>query len=150
MATTRAPRRPAAKRTGAGARPAPSTKPLAERLRVKPGTAVAVDGLPPEVAPLLEPLPAGAKVARGIRADAAFALLFAADAAALRRRLAAAAPKLAPGAILWLGYPKLGGPVASDLSRERVWEVAKPFGLRPVAQIAVDATWSALRFKRAP
>jgi len=95
-------------------------------------------------------LPAGAKVARGIRADAAFALLFAADAAALRRRLAAAAPKLAPGAILWLGYPKLGGPVASDLSRERVWEVAKPFGLRPVAQIAVDATWSALRFKRAP
>jgi hypothetical protein len=37
--------------------------------------------------------------------------------------------------------------VETDLTRERGWDGLKELGLEPVAQIAVDDTWSALRFR---
>lgn len=61
----------------------------------------------------------------------------------------------APGAIaavrhdgpLWLLYPKGGSGVPTDLKRDLLPPVLAPLGYRPVAQVAVDATWSALRFR---
>ena len=46
---------------------------------------------------------------------------------------------------LWACYPKGGGRIQSDLKRETVWAVLELIGLRPVSQIALDDTWSALR-----
>jgi hypothetical protein len=37
--------------------------------------------------------------------------------------------------------------VESDLSREEVWAAMEATGWRPVSQIAIDETWSALRFR---
>ncbi|MCO6452522.1 MAG: hypothetical protein J5I90_17210 [Caldilineales bacterium] len=51
--------------------------------------------------------------------------------------------------ILWVCYPKKTGAIPSDLSRDVVWEMMNDTGLRPVMQIAVDETWSALRFRPA-
>ncbi|MCE1198189.1 MAG: hypothetical protein LWW85_04415 [Marinilabiliales bacterium] len=48
-------------------------------------------------------------------------------------------------AIFWACYPKGGGKISSDLKRERVWETLQLAGLRPVSQVAIDETWSALR-----
>ena len=44
-------------------------------------------------------------------------------------------------------YPKKTGKIASDLSREVTWQAITPLGWRPVTQISIDETWSALRFK---
>ncbi len=51
--------------------------------------------------------------------------------------------------ILWLSYPKKTGKIVSDLSRDIIWELMKAMntGLRPVTQISIDETWSALRFR---
>ncbi len=76
-----------------------------------------------------------------------FVQVFAANASDLTRLAAVAVQTAKQDGILWLCYPKLTGAIASDLSRDRVWALAAPLGIRPVAQVAVDDTWSALRFR---
>lgn len=51
--------------------------------------------------------------------------------------------------LLWICYPKLSSGVKSDLTRDAGWEIVFQAGYRPVTQIAIDETWSALRFKPA-
>jgi hypothetical protein len=51
--------------------------------------------------------------------------------------------------LAWLAYPKAGA-LGTDLNRDRLAEAARRFGIRPVRQIALDQTWSALRFRPAP
>ena len=48
-------------------------------------------------------------------------------------------------AIFWASYPKGGGKIKSDLKRDTVWAALELIQLRPVSQIALDETWSALR-----
>jgi hypothetical protein len=57
---------------------------------------------------------------------------------------------LAKGGALWIAYPKLTAKRDSDQSRDILWAELKPEGLRPVSLIAVDETWSAMRFKPLP
>ena len=47
--------------------------------------------------------------------------------------------------LFWICYPKGGGKIKSDIKRETVWKAFEIARLRPVAQIAIDETWSALR-----
>lgn len=47
--------------------------------------------------------------------------------------------------IFWACYPKGTGKIKSDIKRETVWDAMGLIGLRPVSQIAIDETWSALR-----
>lgn len=53
----------------------------------------------------------------------------------------------APGGIVWMCYPKKSGQIASDLSRDSGWEPFAAAGWRPVSQVSLDETWSALRFR---
>lgn len=45
----------------------------------------------------------------------------------------------------WACYPKATGKIKSDLKREIVWASLELIRLRPVSQIALNGTWSALR-----
>jgi len=49
--------------------------------------------------------------------------------------------------ILWISYPKLSAKQESDLNRDILREKLSDQGLKAVAQISIDDTWSALRFK---
>jgi hypothetical protein len=51
--------------------------------------------------------------------------------------------------LLWVCYPKQAAKAETDLDRDRLWKLIEPGGLRPVTQIALDATWSASRFRPA-
>jgi hypothetical protein len=50
--------------------------------------------------------------------------------------------------LAWLAYPK-AGQLGTDLSRDILWELTKPRGVRPVRQVSLDQVWSALRFRPA-
>jgi hypothetical protein len=56
--------------------------------------------------------------------------------------------KLAPAASLWIAYPKTTSGVMTDLTRDAGWGPVERAGFGGVAQVAVDETWSALRFVR--
>lgn len=115
---------------------------------VRPGTTVVMLGAPAGYGDVLAPLPEGATVTAEPPEAIAFLVLFAADSATLARRLGDVQRRLAPDAVVWIAYPKVDEESGSDLSRDRVWAAAEPFGLRPVAQVAVDEVWSALRFRQ--
>jgi hypothetical protein len=118
---------------------------LAEKLRIKPGSRTALFNAPKGFAALLDPLPDGAAVSASPRGDCGVVLGFVetlAAATSLVPRLTAA---LADGGVLWICYPKLTSSRAGELSRDVLWNELSRFGLRPVAMIALDDTWSAMR-----
>jgi len=50
--------------------------------------------------------------------------------------------------LLWIAHPKKSGSVKTDLTRDYGWDVLTSMGLETVSLVAIDETWSALRFKR--
>ena len=48
--------------------------------------------------------------------------------------------------LTWVAYPKRGK-LETDLNRDSLAAALKKRGVRPVSQIAIDETWSALRFR---
>ncbi|WP_439880638.1 YdeI/OmpD-associated family protein [Pontibacter sp. MBLB2868] len=58
-----------------------------------------------------------------------------------------AVPLLKADGALWIAYPKKSSGVRSDLTRDKGWRTVADFGYEAVRQIAVDSTWSMLRFK---
>lgn len=127
--------------TGRPARPEPSKKPLAKRLHLAPGAKVVVLGAPPGFDLGVPTAPPRTKSPDAV-------LLFVRDRAALAAALPKAKAAATSGA-LWIAYPKTTSGVRTDLTRDVGWEAAERAGLRPVTQVAVDATWSALRFRAA-
>lgn len=120
---------------------------LAQKLLVKPDAVVLMLNAPIGYAKKLEPLPAGATLTdkRGKAADVVIA--FVRDSGELKR-LASGFPALEEDAVLWVCYPK-GGKVGTDLNRDTLNEAMQKHELTGVSLVAVDDTWSAMRF-RAP
>ena len=114
---------------------------VADKLLVRPGGRVWT--WPAERSVLLGELPAGATSVRTMR-DADTAVLFATSASTLEAALADHAGELGVPGALWIAYPKGG---RSDLKRDTLWPMLRPYGMRPISQIAIDDTWSALRFR---
>ena len=52
-------------------------------------------------------------------------------------------------AIFWISYPKQGGGLESDITRDHGWDLVRKAGFDTVAQVAVNDIWSALRFRPA-
>lgn len=120
-----------------------SDRPLAARLGLADGATVRTVDVPPAVDAMLGDRP---RLASGAADWFAVGVV---DAAAIERVAPQVDAGYAAGARLWLLYPKRSGPIATDISRDRGWTPLLSRGFIPVAQVSVDVTWSALRFRRA-
>lgn len=118
-----------------------SAKTVAEKLLIKPDTAVWLSHT--DRLPLLGTLPDSAGRVDEID-QAGIAVLFADDEASLRSLLAELNERLVKPGIVWVAYPKGN---KTDLNRDSLWPLLTAYGLRPNGQVAVDDTWSALRFR---
>lgn len=117
---------------------------LAKKLGAREGSSVAVLDAPPSIDLVLPP-----GVSPSDRGAASIVLVYVRERAVLDKSLPRATKRLAPGGVLWVAYPKAGR-LGTDLNRDSLARALQAQGLEPVAQIAVDDTWSALRFKRDP
>ena len=117
------------------------TKTVAEKLLVKPGTGLWTSER--DRAGLVGELPEGARLVDA-PADASIALIFTDAAAPLRETLDAHAASLGQLATIWVAYPKGN---RTDINRDSLWPILGEYGLRPNGQVAIDETWSALRFR---
>ncbi|MGE5226948.1 MAG: hypothetical protein ACM3OO_08740 [Planctomycetaceae bacterium] len=120
---------------------------LPAKLQIKPGHRVRLVAAPDGAAALLQPLPEDVRLTARGAGPFDVVVLFAKDRAALDRGIAGAIAVTRRGGVLWVAYPKKGSPLEGDLSRDAVWRALKPTGWTPVAQVAIDDTWSALRFR---
>jgi hypothetical protein len=116
-------------------------KTVAEKLLIKPGSSVWVSDEARRG--LLGALPDGVSAASAPSA-ATTAIVFADDGATVRRRFVTDGDALARAATLWVLYPKGN---KTDINRDSLWPILSEFGLRPVTQVSVDDTWSAVRFR---
>ena len=93
----------------------------------------------------------GVEVERRVSKPAAFefALIFVKSRADIER-CAKALARLPDGDfVLWFAYPKSTSKRYScDINRDTGWEAVRALGLDTVRAVAIDADWSALRFRR--
>ena len=125
-------------------RPAPSTRPVTEKLLLKPGMRALVLNAPPGY---LDQFPKDVQVEQQVGGGAYdFIQLF----ATRREELLSLGPKLReavkPNGLLWISYPK-GKALPTDLNRDVVRVTSEQVGLETVSQVAIDDVWSALRHK---
>jgi hypothetical protein len=52
-----------------------------------------------------------------------------------------------PRAVVWFAYPKKTSKLRTDIHRDAGWDALTSAGWEGVAMVAIDETWSALRFR---
>ncbi len=117
---------------------------VAAKLQLKPGSTIAALGVPETVE--LELAEHAHVTAEPASADAVIA--FAIDSAALVTVAAPAITAAREDRLAWIAYPK-AGKLGTDFNRDILARLAQERGIRPVRQIAINETWSALRFRPA-
>jgi hypothetical protein len=118
-----------------------ATKTIADKLQIKPNTSFWISD--PAHLALIGPLPTEAHLVDAL-ASASVGLIFGASAAEVRASLDAQREQLTAPAILWVAYPKGN---TADINRDSLWKIVADYGMRPNGQVALDDTWSALRFR---
>lgn len=76
-----------------------------------------------------------------------FILLFSYSLDELEQSLSTVLDKWEPDTLLWLAYPKGSSPLKSDLNRKTLVETVATYRIRPVTQIAINSTWTAMRLR---
>jgi hypothetical protein len=122
---------------------------LAEKLRIKPGYRILVFNAPDGYLKLLYPLPSGVEIVQSPGMPVDLVHLFVGSQEELESLAPQAMEALKPGGLLWISYPKRSSDVETDISRDVGWDTVLSAGWQGVAQVSVDDTWSALRFKQA-
>lgn len=123
-----------------------STRPLSAKIGVKPGTTVTLLNAEFSAAELLDELPEGASVTTRLASKPEFVLLFVRDGAELVQEWERLRERLQPETTLWIAYPKKTGSIKTDLTRDKGWDVVRDAGWQGVNLVAVDDTWSAMRY----
>ena len=121
--------------------------PLQKKLGIKPGQTLLVLYAPEGYRSLLGTLPKGATLSADAQGSFDFVQVFVREQADVSRTAATAVQAVKPGGLLWFTYPKKTSGVKTDITRDHGWDDLLSAGLRPVTQIAIDDTWSALRFR---
>jgi hypothetical protein len=122
--------------------------PLFKKLNLGAHTVIHVLNAPESFAPELAALQ-GVTVKRSVSGTSRFAMAF----VITQSELEAASSKLAKAcegdAILWMVYPKgTSKKYRCEFNRDSGWPVLGAAGFEPVRMVAIDADWSALRFRR--
>ena len=124
-----------------------SGTPLHRKLGIKHDSRMLLVAAPPEFA--VPDLPPGATVhTRAVGSSYDVVLAFCPDRARLEKRFAALTDRLTTAGALWIAWPKRASGVATDLDENVVREAGLDTGLVDVKVIAIDSTWSGLKFVR--
>lgn len=118
---------------------------LSKKLQIKPDSQILLLNAPFSFE--LSDLPTGCSIVTNSVDKVACVLLFAQDSGELEKYGAGAIAAVIPDGLLWIAYPKKSSGLLTDLTRDEGWAVIIKAGFRPIRQIAVDDTWSALRFR---
>ena len=123
-----------------------SGTPLWKKLGYRTGTTAWVSGAPANYTVLLD-LPRDIVVSWPKRANKGlgFAHVFAINASKLAKQLTALRRTIAPDGVVWVSWPKKSSGVTTDITEDRIRDVALPMGFVDIKVCAVDETWSGLK-----
>ncbi len=120
---------------------------LAQKLQIKPGQRMSVVNMPADHAAALQAVLAEVPLVTDDEQDSEAVLIFVHNLAETQNIAANVMAASASDRLLWVAYPKGTSKIQTDVNRDRLWRALESTGWRPVRQIALDATWSAIRFR---
>ena len=112
---------------------------LAKKLNLKPGMTTRVAGLPRDV---------DLDDVETTKSGGDAVLVFVVKAADVARVAKLAIDAAREDRIAWIAYPK-AGKLGTDLNRDILWTQLQGEGIEGVRMVAIDDTWSAMRFRPA-
>jgi hypothetical protein len=124
----------------------PSGTALPQKLGIKPGFCIFVDGAPLAYASLVGRLPDGVTIAVRPEPPVDMVHVFVTRAAGLAARLRRYRSLIAPAGMIWVSWPKKSSRVATDLTDVVVRDIALALGLVDIKVCAIDEVWSGLKF----
>lgn len=119
---------------------------LAKKLRILPGNRLLLLRAPDSYRATLA-LPEGVIVESDPSGVYDVVQLFARTLADVDRDLPTAIAAIRPRGMLWIAWPKKTTRLPTELTRDTLWPRVHEAGWSGVAAIAIDETWSALRFR---
>ena len=122
------------------------SRPLANKLYIREGYRIAVLNPPVGYSQLLGELPDNVTVANSLEGEFDVIQFFVTKRKKLEEKLSGLSDALRSRGLVWVTYPK-GNQLDADINRDSIVAYAKTIGLKAVAQVSVDDSWSALRFK---
>jgi hypothetical protein len=124
-----------------------SGTPLPKKLGIREGDRLLILQPPRGFATVLGKLPGGVTVRSRPAAKERFDVLvfFETELEALRSRFPGLVQMLTPAGGLWVAWPKKASKMPTDITEDRVREVALPAGLVDNKVCAIDQTWTGLR-----
>jgi len=122
-----------------------SGTPLAKKLGIKGGHQVALINAPEGFEGQLVGLPEDVNLHRGRLDLADVIVFFTVEAEELMETFWPLALTLQPAGGFWVAWPKRASKVPTDMTEQRVRDVALPHGLVDNKVCAIDAVWSGLR-----
>ena len=123
-----------------------SGKSIVQKLGLKPGFCIFVDGLSVAYRDVVGDSPAGVRIAKTAKGPLDAVHLFAADAKGLAAKLRRYRQAIAPDGMIWVSWPKKSSGVTTDLTDAVVRETGLAEGLVDIKVCAVDDIWSGLKF----
>jgi len=121
--------------------------PLVKKLNIRPGYKVLILNAPQEYRAFLGDVPEGVEIVTNGGGTFDLVQLFVYSRADVEQKALVAIKAVKPGGLLWFAYPKKSGKIKTDISRDSGWNTVVEAGWEGVTQIAIDDTWSALRFR---
>ena len=122
-----------------------SGRSVVQKLGIKPGFRIFVDGALAAYGDVVGALPADVKIAARLKAPLDMAHVFATQAAVLRKKLPTCREAIAPDGMVWVSWPKKSSGVATDVTENVVRDAALSLGLVDIKVCAIDDTWSGLK-----
>lgn len=123
--------------------------PLTKKLAIKPGYKLLILNARDGYINTLNPLPEGATLHTKAVGQSGFDFVqvFVRSKADVDSHAQSAVAALKPGGLLWFAFPKKTAKLKTDITRDVGWDTLTAMAYGPVTAIAIDDTWSALRFR---
>lgn len=125
----------------------PSKKPLPKKMFIREGYTVLLVCEPEDYRFLLKDLPEDVTVTTNASGPVDLIQVFVKTRNELEEQLPRLRNHLKPDGFLWITYPKGTSKIKTDINKDSLWAYVKTLDLKAIHQIAVDDTWSAMRFR---
>ncbi|MBL7712945.1 MAG: YdeI/OmpD-associated family protein [Chitinophagaceae bacterium] len=123
---------------------------LAKKLRITPGTLITAVQAPDNYEDLLGQLPEQVSIRYRLQQNSSFVQWFVSNKAELETGLQRVLRALAPGALLWIIYPKQSSGWQTDLTRDKGWECLEGLEMEWLSLVSFSDEWSAFLMRNSP
>ncbi len=118
---------------------------LVKKLGIKEGFRVRLTNAPSNYPKLIHPYPENVQLSSKLTKDVDIWHLFSKSLSELRAQLDKTMADIQPDGMIWVSWPKKSSGVKTDISENKIREIALPLGLVDVKVCAVDEAWSGLK-----